>query len=115
MIATTIIVFREVLEAALIVSILLAACRGVPHRNAWILTGIGGGLTGALLVAGFAGAIAGAASGIGQELMNAGILLMAVAMLAWHSLWMASHGRELAREAGGLGKAVSSEIGRAHV
>ena len=108
MIATTIIVFREVLEAALIVSILMAACRGVPHRNAWILTGIGGGLIGALLVAGFAAAIADAASGIGQELMNAGILMTAVAMLAWHSLWMASHGRELAREAGGVGKAVSS-------
>ena len=108
MIATAIIVFREVLEAALIVSILMAACRGVSGRDSWIAAGIGGGLLGAVVVAGFAGAIADAASGIGQELMNAVILLTAVAMLAWHSMWMSSHGRELAQEAGSLGKAVSA-------
>ncbi len=108
MISTAIIVFRETLEAALIVSILMAACRGVAGRNFWIGLGIGGGLIGAVIVAAFAGVIADAAAGIGQELMNAAILLAAVAMLAWHSLWMSGHGRELAHEAGGLGKAVKT-------
>ena len=108
MIGTSIIVFRETLEASLIVSILMVACRGIQGRNLWIGLGIGGGLIGAVVVAAFAGAIADAASGIGQELMNAGILLAAVAMLAWHSVWMSSHGRELAQEAGGLGKAVTA-------
>ena len=36
MLATAIIVFREVLEAALIVGIVLAASRGVPRRAVWV-------------------------------------------------------------------------------
>jgi high-affinity iron transporter len=32
--------------------------------------------------------------------------MAAVVMLAWHNIWMASHGRELAAEARSLGKAV---------
>ncbi len=108
MLATAIIVFREVLEAALVVSIVMAACRGVTGRNLWVGTGIGTGMLGAAIVAAFASAIAAAASGIGQELMNASILLVAVAMLGWHTIWMSRHGRELARQIGDAGKAVAS-------
>jgi high-affinity iron transporter len=57
-------------------------------------------------VAAFAGVIADALAGAGQEIFNAGILLVAVVMLAWHNIWMASHGRELAAEAKALGAAV---------
>ncbi len=55
MLATLVIVFREVLEAGLIVGIVLAATRGVPQRGFWVTVGIGGGLVGACLVAAFAG------------------------------------------------------------
>ena len=87
MLGAAIIVFREVLEAALIVGIVLAASTGVPRRGFWISTGLAGGVVGA-------GArrccspreIAAAAAGIGQELLNAAILLLAVgdARLAQH-------------------------------
>ena len=40
MLATAIIVFREVLEAALIVGIVMAASRGVPARGLWVGGGI---------------------------------------------------------------------------
>ena len=96
MLATAVIVFRETLEAALIVSIVLAATRGVARRGAWIGSGIATGVGGALAIAGLAGAIAGAFHGIGQELFNACVLIAAVAMLGWHHLWMAAHGRALA-------------------
>ena len=43
MLATAIIVFREVLEAALIVGIVLAASRGIAHRGAWVAGGIAAG------------------------------------------------------------------------
>ena len=36
MLGNLILVFREVLEAALIVSIVAAATRGLPGRGAWI-------------------------------------------------------------------------------
>ena len=46
------------------------------------------------------------ASGVGQELFNAGVLLLAVCMLAWHNIWMASHGRELAMRAQQAARAI---------
>jgi len=106
MVATAIIVFREVLEAALVVGIVLAAARGVPRRGVWVTSGIAAGVVGATIVAACAGAIAAAVNGIGQELFNAGILFTAVAMLGWHNIWMNRHGRELAATAALLGKAV---------
>ena len=106
MLATAIIVFREVLEAAMIVGIVLAASRGVPRRGAWVAGGIGGGMLGAVAVAAGAGTIAAAVAGIGQDLFDAGILFAAVAMLGWHNIWMSRHGRELAVTADRLGAAV---------
>jgi high-affinity iron transporter len=107
MLATAIIVFREVLEAALIVGIVLAASRGVPRRGLWVGCGVVAGILGASIVAGCAEAIAAAVNGIGQELFNAAILFTAVAMLGWHNVWMNRHGRELAANATGLGRAVA--------
>ncbi|MFE8069917.1 FTR1 family protein [Marinobacteraceae bacterium S3BR75-40.1] len=95
MLSSAVIVFREVLEASLIVSVLLAATRGLPGRKRWISGGLLAGILGALVVAYFAGVIAGAFEGTGQELFNAGILLSAVAMLAWHNIWMSRHAKEL--------------------
>jgi high-affinity iron transporter len=106
MLAAAIIVFREVLEASLIVSIVLAAAKGIPGRNTWVGIGIGAGVVGAILVASFAGALAEAAQGMGQELFNAIILLAAVIMLGWHNVWMSTHAKDMAREVGAVGKAV---------
>jgi high-affinity iron transporter len=98
MIAALLIVFREVIEAGLIVGIVLAATTGVPGRARAVAMGIGAGIAGACLVAAFAGELAGLFQGSGQEFFNAAILLLAVAMLTWHNVWMASHGRQMARE-----------------
>jgi high-affinity iron transporter len=38
--AALIIVFREVFEAGLIIGIVLAVTRSVPHRNQWIGAGV---------------------------------------------------------------------------
>ena len=106
MLATAIIVFREVLEAALIVGIVLAASQGVPSRGFWVGGGIAGGILGAVVVAGFAETLAAAMAAIGQEIFNAAILFAAVAMLGWHNIWMRRHAGELAAAANRLGAAV---------
>ncbi|HWU57020.1 MAG TPA: FTR1 family protein [Rhizomicrobium sp.] len=98
MISSLIIVFREVIEAGLIVGIVLAATTGVPGRERAVTMGVLAGVLGACLVAGFAGELANLFQGSGQEFFNATILLLAVGMLTWHNVWMASHGREMARE-----------------
>ncbi len=107
MLGALIIVFREVLEAGLIVGIVMAATRGVVGRGRWINMGIGAGILGAALVALFASAISQAFEGSGQELFNAAVLAVAVVMLMWHNAWMARHGREMAAEMRSLGTAVS--------
>lgn len=108
MLAALIIVFREVFEAGLIVGIVLAVTRAVPHRGVWIGGGIVGGVAGACLVAAFAGALSQLFAGMGQELFNAAILAVAVVMLTWHNVWMASHGRQLAGEMKAVGEEVAA-------
>ncbi len=98
MIATLILVFREIIEAGLIVGIVLAATQGVPGRATAVSAGVAGGIMGACVVAAFAGAIGNLFQGAGQELFNAAILGLAVLLLTWHTVWMASHGREMARD-----------------
>jgi high-affinity iron transporter len=107
MLGALIIVFREVIEAGLIVGIVMAATRGVPHRGRWVSIGVGAGVLGASIVALFAGVIAEAFQGSGQELFNASVLGVAVIMLMWHNAWMARHGREIAAEMRSVGTAVS--------
>ena len=106
MLSTAIIVFREVLEAALIISIVIAATRGVMHRGKWVVLGMVSGLLGAGVIAMFADVIADALTGRGQELFNAGILFIAVVMLGWHNIWMKQHGKELAMQMSAVGRSV---------
>ncbi|MGH6828583.1 MAG: FTR1 family iron permease, partial [Rhizomicrobium sp.] len=108
MLSALLIVFREVIEAGLIVGIVLAATKGVPKRELAVSLGVVAGVLGACLVAAFAGALAALFEGSGQELFNATILLLAVAMLTWHNVWMASHGRQMAQELKAAGHEVMS-------
>ncbi|HXD84773.1 MAG TPA: FTR1 family protein [Rudaea sp.] len=108
MFGVALLVFREVLEAALIVTIVAAATRGVVGRARFIGGGIGLGVIGAIVVALFAGVIEEAVGGSGQELFNACVLLAAVLMIGWHVIWMSSHGRELAQQMQSVGHAVKA-------
>ena len=106
MLAALIIVFREVLEAGLIIGVVLAASRGVPGRGRAVGLGVLAGLVGSVIVALFAAEISQAFAGRGQEIFNAAILAVAVAMLTWHVVWMSSHGRAMATEMREVGHAV---------
>lgn len=106
--AVALVVFREVLEAALIISIVAAATRGVPRRSMFVVGGIGLGIAAASLVAVGAEFIANLAGGAGQDIFNAAVLLAAVVMISWHIIWMSSHGRELTQRLQAVGGAVKA-------
>ena len=108
MLAALVIVFREVLEAGLIIGVVLAASRGVTGRNGAVGLGILAGIAGSVLVALFASRISDAFDGRGQELFIAAILLFAVLMLAWHVVWMAEHAREMTLQLRKLGSDVAA-------
>ena len=106
MLASLIVVFRESLEAGLIVGIVLAATRGVARRGSWIAAGIAAGMAGAALLAAFAGALSDAFDGAGQEIFTAAVLAIAVIMLGWHVTWMSAHARELSAQMRAVGQDV---------
>jgi high-affinity iron transporter len=106
--STALIVFREVVEIALVVSIVMAATKSVARRGLWVAAGLALGIVGACLVAAFTDAIAALAEGLGQEVFNASIMFVAVIMLTWHSVWMGKHGREMAQQMSAVGKAVAT-------
>ena len=96
MIGALIIVFREVIEAGLIIGIVLAATRNAPGSRLWVGCGVLAGVLGSCIVAASMTTIASAFGGFGQEMFNAAILATAVVMLVWHNVWMAGHGRAIA-------------------
>jgi high-affinity iron transporter len=106
MLVSLIIVFREAMEAGLIVGIVLAATEGVAGRGRWIAGGVATGVAGAGLVAAFAAALSDAFEGAGQEIFTAAILCFAVVMLSWHILWMSHHARSMTAELRAVGQAV---------
>ncbi len=108
MFATALIVFRETLEAALFVGIVAAATRGLAGRGIWLSGGVAAGVLGALALAAVADKVSALADGIGQDLVNVGILSVALAMLAWHCIWVSTHGHEMSQDARRLGSSVQS-------
>jgi FTR1 family protein len=94
MLSTLIIVFREVLEAALVIGIAMAASREIHGSFRWIFGGVLGGMVVAMVVALFAQVIADSMSGMGQEYFNAMILIAAAILMAWTAIWMRKHGQE---------------------
>jgi len=107
MISSLVIVFREMLEMALIIGVLLAATKGVRGSRRWIGLGIVGGLAGAVFFGMFMEQMEGAFEGDGEFIFNAGVLLVAASLIAWTVFWMGRHGREMSDRMKRVGGSVS--------
>lgn len=106
MFSATLIVFRETLEAALFVGIIAAATKQLAGRTRWLGAGVAIGVLGAISLALMAERVGTLFDGVGQDLLNVGILSVALAMLVWHCVWVSTHGREMAAGARHLGMSV---------
>jgi high-affinity iron transporter len=106
MFATALIVFRESLEAALFVGIVAAATRELAGRTRWLSAGVAMGALGALLLALMAPHVSGWFDGLGQDIVNIVVLSIALAMLLWHCIWVATHSKDMALQARSLGASV---------
>lgn len=106
MLPTATIVFREIIEIALVLGIVLAATRGLSTRYIMALSGVVLGVLGSIIIAFFTDSIANAIDGVGQEIFNATIIFIAVGFLSWTVIWMKTHGRHLAQDLKAVGKAV---------
>jgi len=108
MLGTGIIVFRETLEAALFVGIVAASTKGLDRRSRWLGLGVAMGMAGSLLMASAMESISHWAEGFGTDLVTAGILVLALAMLAWHCIWVSAHAKDMVKDAKSLGSEVAS-------
>ncbi len=106
MFPTATIVFREIIEVALVIGIVMAATRGLPGRIHLVLAGLGVGIFGSAVIAFFTDAISQAIDGMGQEIFNAVVMFIAVGFLSWTVIWMKTHGRQLAQNL----KAVGADV-----
>jgi len=71
LLTSVIIVLREVLEAALIISVLLALSHLAGIRQVWVRWAVGLGLAGAVLYAGNFATVSDWLDGVGQEVISA--------------------------------------------
>ena len=106
MFPTATIVFREIIEVALVIGIVMAATVGLPGRFKLVLGGLGLGVLGSVIIAFFTDSISQAIDGVGQEIFNACVMFIAVGFLSWTVIWMKTHGRELAQNL----KAVGADV-----
>lgn len=107
MLPTATIVFREILEIALVLTIVLAATNGLSGRAKLVLSGLGIGVLGSVIIAFFTDAISNAVHGVGQEIFNATIIFIAVGFLSWTVVWMRRFGREMGQSIQQVGRDVA--------
>ena len=98
--AALLITLREGIEAALIVSILLAYLRqlGRMDRARSILWGVLGAIAVSVAVAGVLFAVAAEFSGIGEQIFEGSTTLVAVCVLTWMIFWMRRQGGKVKGE-----------------
>ena len=108
MFGTGLIVFREALEAALFIGIIAASTRGVINRTPWLCFGVVVGILGSVLMASVMGQISAWADGIGQDIVTACILSIALCMLAWHCIWVSPNSHQMVQDAKQIGSATSN-------
>lgn len=88
--SSVIIILREVLEAALLLSLLLALGNRQQLPKYWLAVGFAGGLVGAMLFANFVGPLSDLFDGTGQELLDAFLhVLITLTLLGIVLIWRA--------------------------
>ncbi len=88
MLVTVIIFLREVLEAALILSVLLAVSFQLTNDRKWILPALAFGFIGASITACFLGDISNLLEGTGQEVMNSTLLIIMSLLINTICVWL---------------------------
>lgn len=102
------IVFREVFEMAIIISVIFAATRQVAYRSLWVWGGIAVGAATVGVMAFFAQAITLLATRLGQHVFNALVLFLAAGLISWSVIWMQKHGRIIAAQMKQMGQSIQN-------
>ena len=90
-----IVVFRECVEIALLLGIIMAITKRIENSRLYIIAGSMLGLIGASLFAFFTQYISISYAGMGDEIFDAAVILVTVALIIWTIVWMKDYESEL--------------------
>ena len=95
MIALSLIVFREMMEICLIVSLVIFSAKEMKNLSRLILTGVALGIIGSIAIAFSLDNISEFASGMGQEIFNAALLFVTAAFIFTMLLYTSGHAAQI--------------------
>ncbi|WP_375326908.1 FTR1 family protein [Candidatus Tisiphia endosymbiont of Nemotelus uliginosus] len=102
------VVFRECLEIALLLGIILAVTKQIERSRIYIIAGSMLGVVLAALFAFFTSTISVSFSGMGDELFNAAIILLTVVLISWTIVWMQGYGIRIKQHFNDLSEKIHS-------
>jgi high-affinity iron transporter len=89
------VVFRECVEIALLLGIIMAITKRIENSRLYVIAGSMLGLIGASLFAFFTQYISISFAGMGDEIFDAAIILITVALIIWTIVWMRDYESKL--------------------
>lgn len=102
------VVFRECLEIALLLGVILAVTKQLEKSRIYIIAGVMLGIVSAALFAFFTRSITVAFSGLGDEIFNSGVILLTVALIGWTIVWMQCYSIKIKQNLNDLSVKISS-------
>lgn len=102
------VVFRECLEIALLLGIILAVTKQIEKSRIYIIAGSMLGTVLAALFAFFARAMSVAFSGMGDEIFNTIVILLTVVLIGWTIVWMQGYSGKIRQDFNNLSEKIYS-------
>ncbi len=102
------VVFRECLEIALLLGVILAVTKQLEKSRIYTIAGIMLGTVLAALFAFFTRTISVSFSGMGDEIINSGVILLTVILIGWTVVWMHGYGMMVKQNLNDLSLKISS-------
>jgi len=95
MIKIAIIMFREFVEVAILIGIIMAATKNIKNSKYLISAGVIFGIMAAMIFSFFIKSIADSFDGIGSELFDVCIIMLTVASISWAVVWMQGYSKKI--------------------
>lgn len=103
-----VVIFRESLEIALLLGVIMAVTRPIENSRTYIVLGALLGLVAASLFAFFARSLSVLFGGVGDELFDACVILLTSAIISWTVIWMQGYTKRIKRDLGELSDKIAS-------
>ena len=103
-----VVIFRECLEIALLLGIIMAVTQPIRNSKAYILMGTMVGVTLASLFAIFTRTITISFGGLGDEIFDACVILFTVVVISWTIIWMQGYSKRIKQDFNELSEKITS-------